>query len=434
MSDRHLNRRAFIKGAAAFGTGVWLGIGRGFASSKSANDKLNIGIIGVGNRAEANISGVKSQNIVALCDIDEDYLCSAAEDFPKAKTYTDFRKLLEQPGIDAVVISTADHTHAIATLMALDAGKHVYCEKPLTHTVREARTVANAAAANKKLATQMGTQIHASSNYRRVVELIQSGAIGTVTEAHAFCHKSWGGGAIATEGQPVPKHIHFDLWLGPAPARAYHSQYLPVNWRRWWDFGGGTLGDMGCHYLDLVHWSLGLRHPKRIEAEGPPPHPETTPPWLVVNYEYDRSAGLGTGLSVRVSWYDGGKKPRLMTEGTVPSWKAGVLFVGSKGMLLADYTKHRLLPESRFADFKAPARTIPESIGHYDEWIEACKTGSPTTCNFDYAGALSEAVLLGNVSYRAGHKIEWDATNLRVTNDPAAMNFVSREYRKGWTV
>ena len=424
MSDRHLNRRAFIKGAAVLGTGVWLGIGRGFASSKSANDKLNIGIIGVGNRAEANISGVKGQNIVALCDIDEDYLRSAAEDFPKAKTYTDFRRLIEQPGIDAVVISTADHTHAVATLMALDAGKHVYCEKPLTHTVHEARAVATAAA-KTKLATQMGTQIHASSNYRRVVELIQTGAIGTVTEAHAFCHKSWGGGTQATEGQPVPKHIHFDVWLGPAPVRPYHSQYLPVNWRKWWDFGGGTLGDMGCHYLDLVHWALGLRHPKTIEAQGPPLNPEMTPPWLIVNYEYP---------GVKVGWYDGGKKPKIMTESDIPNWKAGVLFVGTKGMLLADYTKHRLLPESRFADFKAPARTIPDSIGHYDEWIEACKSGSATTCNFNYAGALSEAVLLGNVAYRAGHKIEWDAANLRVTNDPGAMNFVSREYRKGWAV
>jgi predicted dehydrogenase len=425
MGGNHLNRRAFIKGAAALGTGVWLGIGRGFASSKSAADKLNIGIIGVNNRAATNLAGVKGENIVALCDIDEEFLRGAAADFPKAKTYTDFRKLIEQPGIDAVVISTADHTHAVATLMALDADKHVYCEKPLTHTVQEARAVATAAA-KKKLVTQMGTQIHASSNYRRVVELIQSGAIGTVTEAHAFCHKSWGGGSHAAEGQPLPRHIHFDLWLGPAPARPYHSQYLPVNWRKWWDFGGGTLGDMGCHYLDLVHWALGIRHPKTIQAEGPPRHAETTPPWLIVNYEYD---------AVKVSWSDGGKKPRIMTESAdIPNWKAGVLFVGSKGMLLADYTKHRLLPESRFADFKAPARTIPDSIGHYDEWIEACKTGAPTTCNFDYAGALSEAVLLGNVAYRAGHRIEWDAANLRVTNDPAAMNFVAREYRKGWTV
>lgn len=425
MSNRQLNRRAFIKGAAVLGTGVWLGISRGFAAGRSANDRLNIGIIGVGNRAAANISGVESENIVALCDIDEGFLRSAAEDYPKAKTYTDFRKLLEQPDLDAVVISTADHTHAVATLSALESGKHVYCEKPLTHTVQEARAVARAAAKHK-LATQMGTQIHATSNYRRVVELIQSGAIGTVTEAHAFTHKSWGGAAGTSRPvAPQPKHIHFDLWLGPAPVRPYHSQYLPVNWRRWWDFGGGTLGDMGCHFLDLVHWALGLRHPISIHAEGPPPHPDTAPPWLIVHYEYP---------SAMVHWYDGGKKPRLLTEGTVPDWKAGVLFVGSKGMLLADYTKHRLLPESKFEGFKAPARSIPDSIGHYNEWIQACKTGSPTTCNFDYAGALTEAVLLGNVAFRAGRKIQWDAANLQVTNDPAAMNFVARESREGWTV
>jgi predicted dehydrogenase len=423
MSNRHVNRRAFIKGAV-FGTGVWLGIGRGFASSKSANDRLNIGIIGVGNRAAANISGVEGENIVALCDIDEEYLRRAAEDFPKAKTYIDFRKLIEQPGLDAVVISTADHTHAVATLMTLESGKHVYCEKPLTHTVQEARAVAKAAA-GRKLATQMGTQIHASPNYRRVVELIQSGAVGTVTEAHAFCNKSWGGSGRSAEAQSVPRHIHFDLWLGPAAVRPYHSQYLPVNWRKWWDFGGGTLGDMGCHYLDLVHWALGLRHPKTIQAQGPTPDPETTPEWLIVNYEYE---------GANVSWYDGGKKPRLIAEGTVPNWKAGVLFVGTKGMLLADYTKHRLLPESQFAGFKAPPRTIPDSIGHYEEWIQACKTGRPTTCNFDYAGALTEAVLLGNVAYRAGRKIEWDAANLQIKNDPAAMNFVAREPRNGWAV
>ena len=424
MRDKHLNRRAFIKSTAVLGTGVWLGIGRGLAASKSASDKLNIGIIGVANRAEANISGVNDENIVALCDINEDYLASAAEEYPKAKRHTDFRRLLEQPGIDAVVISTADHTHAVATLTALESGKHVYCEKPLTHTVQEARAVANAAA-KTRLATQMGTQIHASSNYRRVVELVQSGAIGTVTEAHAFSHKSWGGAGRPTDVQPAPKHIHFDLWLGPAPIRPYNSAYLPVNWRKWWDFGGGTLGDMGCHYLDLVHWALDLRHPQTIEAEGPPPNPDTTPSWLIVNYKYP---------SVKVTWHDGGRKPRIMSETDLPDWKAGVLFVGTKGMLLADYTKHRLLPESRFAGFKAPPRTIPDSIGHYEEWIQACKTGAPTACNFDYAGALTEAVLLGNVAYRAGHKIEWDAANMRVTNHPGAMNFVATEPRKGWAV
>ena len=428
MSKRALNRRTFIKGAALAGAGFWLGIDRGFAAGRSASDKLNIGIIGVANRAEDNIDGVREQNIVALCDIDENFLASAAGQFPRARTYTDFRKLLELPGLDAVVVSTADHTHAVATLAALQAGKHVYCEKPLTHTVHEARAVAEAAA-RYKLATQMGTQIHAGENYRRVVEIIQGGTLGDITEAHVFCHKSWGGGERPAEKAPTPKHIHFDLWLGPAASRPYHSEYLPVNWRRWWDFGGGTLGDMGCHYMDLVHWALGLRHPVTIEAEGPPPHPETTPAWMIARYQYPyRNA------EIPVTWYDGGKKPRLMKEGTVPNWKDGVLFVGSKGMLLADYRKFRLLPESDFAGFKAPKPSIPASVGHYEEWIQACKHGTPTSCNFDYAGALTEAVLLGNVAYRAGQKIQWDAKNLKATNTPAATNFVQREYRKGWEV
>jgi predicted dehydrogenase len=428
MIKRPLNRRNFIKGASVLGAGFWLGIERGFAAGKSPNDKLNIGIIGTANRAAENIDGVSSQNIVALCDIDDNFLTEAAEQFPKAKKYTDFRKLIEHPGLDAVVVSTADHTHAVATLAALQAGKHVYCEKPLTHTVQEARAVAEAAARYKR-ATQMGTQIHAGDNYRRVVEVIQSGVIGNVSEAHVFCHKSWGGGDRPKETPPVPKHIHFDLWLGPAPARPYHSQYLPVNWRRWWDFGGGTLGDMGCHYMDLAHWALELRHPETIEAEGPPVHSETTPAWLVVRYTYPSKKS-----DLQVTWYDGGKKPRLIKDGKAPDWRDGVLFVGSKGMLLADYKKFRLLPEADFAGFKGPKPSIPASIGHYEEWIQACKHGTPTTCNFDYAGALTEAILLGNVAYRVGQKIDWDARNLKATNAPAAMNFVQSEYRKGWEV
>ena len=425
MSQRVLNRRSFIKGAAVAGAGFWLGIQPRVVAGKSSNDKLNIGIIGVANRAADNIDGVRGENIVALCDIDENFLAEAAEQFPRARTYTDFRNLIEHPGLDAVVISTADHTHAVATLAALQSGKHVYCEKPLTHTVQEARAVAEAAARYKR-ATQMGTQIHASENYRRVVETIHSGALGDITEAHVFCNKSWGGGVRPKETLPVPRHIHFDLWLGPAPVRPYHSEYLPVNWRRWWDFGGGTLGDMGCHYMDLVHWALGLRHPKTIEAEGPPAHPETAPPSLAVRYQYPYR-----NSEIPVTWYDGGKKPRLMKEGAVPNWKAGVLFVGSRGMLLADYRSFRLLPEPSFAGFKA-ARSIPASVGHYEEWIQACKHGTPTTCNFDYAGALTEAVLLGNVAYRTGRRLLWDAASLRATNVPAAEHYLRREYRKGW--
>jgi predicted dehydrogenase len=397
----------------------------------SANEKLNVGIIGTANRARSNIAGVESENIVALCDIDDHFLSELSLRFPQATKYNDFRKLIDQRDIDAVVISTADHTHAVATAAALRAGKHVYCEKPLTHSVYEARSISKLAARNKQLATQMGTQIHAGDNYRRVVELIQSGAVGTVGEIHVWCDRTWSGGGRPTETPPIPPNLHWDLWLGPAASRPYHPEYLPKNWRRWWDFGGGTLGDMACHYLDLPFWALNLRHPRTIEAQGPPVNPETTPAWLIVKYEF---AARGALPEVKLTWYDGGKRPQIVEQGEVPDWKNGVLFVGDKGMLLADYSRRALLPEARFAGFQPPAPFIPDSVGHHKEWLLGCKTGSETTCNFGYASALTEAVLLGNVAYRAGCKLEWDASTLRVKNSRQAMDFVRTEYRKGWTL
>jgi predicted dehydrogenase len=373
---------------------------------------------------------VAGENIVAVCDVDEHYLAAILQKHPDATSYKDFRKLLEQKNIDAVVISTADHTHAVATLAALHAGKHVYCEKPLTHTVSEARLVANTAA-KYKLATQMGTQIHAGNNYRRVVELVQGGVIGPVTECHVWCDKSWSGGDRPTARPPIPSNLHWDLWLGPAPERPYHSDYLPATWRRWWDFGNGTLGDMGCHYLDLAYWALRLGHPLTIQAEGPPVHAETTPAWLIVNYEYDARDKMPP---VRVSWYDGGRQPALLTQVKQSDWKSGVLFVGGKGMLLADYDRCKLLPESEYEGFVPPAPSIPDSIGHYNEWIRACKTGAPTTCNFQYAGLLTEGVLLGNVAYRTGQKIEWDGMAMKAKNCRQAMDFIHRKYRKGWAI
>ncbi|MDB6019987.1 MAG: putative dehydrogenase [Pedosphaera sp.] len=428
MNKRSLTRRDFLHSTTLAATGFWFSLRNPWHRRPSPNEKLNIGIIGTANRAQTNIAGVASQIIVALCDIDDNYLAAAARKFPGAATYNDFRKLLDQKNVDAVVISTADHTHAAAAVAALRSGLHVYCEKPLSHNVAEARLLSRMAA-KYKCATQMGTQIHAGNNYRRVVELIQSGAIGPVTECHVWCDKSWSGGQRPLEQPHIPSSLHWDLWLGPAPERPYHPAYLPANWRRWWDFGNGTLGDMGCHYLDLAHWALNLRHPLTIDTEGPPVHPETTPPWLIVHYEY---AARDTLPPVRVSWYDGGKRPTGILADNVPNWRNGVLFVGKKGMLLADYEHRRLLPESDFTDFVPPTPWIPDSIGHYQEWLQACKTGSPTTCNFDYAGALSEAVLLGNVAYRSGRKLEWDAALLKFKNCNEAINYIHPEYRKGW--
>jgi predicted dehydrogenase len=254
-----------------------------------------------------------------------------------------------------------------------------------------------------------------------------------VREVHVWCGKSWGGGDRPKDTPPVPAGLHYDLWLGPAPQRPYHPAYVPFNWRRWWDFGGGTLADMACHYVDLPFWALGLRHPTRVAAEGATPvNPETAAPWLIVRYAFPARGELP---AVLLTWYDGGKRPAAFAEGKLPKWGDGVLFVGAKGMLLADYNKHRLLPEADFAGYAPPAPSIPKSVGHHREWVEACKTGGPTTCNFDYAGALTEAVLLGNVSYRLGNKpLEWDAKHLRVTNEPEAEKLIRWEYRKPWTL
>ena len=253
--------------------------------SDSPNEKLNLGVVGPAGRGGENHHGVAHQNIVAICDVDKDRAAEPLKRFPGAKFYQDYRKLIDAEKIDGIVVSTADHTHAHASITAMRRGIHCYCEKPLTHSVWEARLAARTA---KKyhVVTQMGTQIHAENNYRRVVEVIQSGAIGPVRQVHVWVGKGWGGGDRPTEKPAVPANLDWDLWLGPAPARPYHSTYLPANWRRWWDFGNGTLGDMGCHYMDLVFWALGLRHPKTIQAEGPPLNPETAPLGMKVTYEF----------------------------------------------------------------------------------------------------------------------------------------------------
>ena len=273
----------------------------------------------------------------------------------------------------------------------------------------------------------MGTQIHAENNYRRVVELVQSGAIGPIQEVHVWVGSQWGGGERPTETVAVPKELDWDLWLGPAPARPYNPTYLPANWRRWWDFGNGTLGDMGCHYMDLVFWSLGLRHPSTVAAEGPPLNHETAPLGLKAIWEFP---ARGDKPAVTVTWTDGDRVENKFDGHELPG--AGVYFIGSEGSMFADYGSHRLFPEEKFKDFKAPEQTIADSIGHHEEWIAACKTGSPTTCNFDYSGALAECVLLGTVAYRVGKKLEWDAEALKAKNAPEADEFLRRAYRKGW--
>jgi predicted dehydrogenase len=425
VSRRQFLRQALIAGTA---TAAWGALPRiAPAKVKSANGRLNLGIIGVAAKGEDNLNNVASENIIALCDIDSQRLGKAAERFPDAVRYADYRKLLERTDLDAVVVSTPDHTHAIPTVRALQAGLDVYCEKPLAHSVWEVRQMREAAAKNKCV-TQMGTQIHAGDNYRRVVELVQSGVLGKVDRVHV-----WLGNSLRDDGRRVtestpPAHVDYDLWIGPAPYRPYHESHFHFNWRYWFDFGGGWLADFGCHYMDLPFWALDLRYPTTIEAKG---EKVTTgendiPDHMQVDYHFPSRGDLPP---VHMTWYHGGWRP----EGAeVYEKSSAVLFEGENGRLLADYGTHKLFLEPGL-ESAAPSETIPPSIGHWKEWIEACKSRGPTTCNFDYSGALAESVLLGNVSYRVGgKKLEWDADALAATNCPEAAQYVRREYRKGW--
>src|SRR5262245_18754471 len=442
LPTRKTNRRQFLKTTAAASVAL---TALNFLHARGAVDRLNIAVIGSGGRGAANLKQVGAENIVALCDVKRSAVEMAAQNHPQAKKVTDFRRIYDKANeIDAVVVSTCEHTHAFATLPALQLGKHVYCEKPLTHNVWEARII-RGAAAKAKVATQMGTQIHASDNYRRVVELIQTGAIGPVHEAHVWVARAWGLQSEVdaklnedrvyvtdrpTESLPPPADLDWDLWLGPAPARPFHTAYYPgPKWYRWWAFGNGTMSDLGSHWNDLPFWALALSAPVTIEASGPPPHPEIAPASMTATYEFP---ARGKNPPVRLTWYQGSPRPTLWIKNKIPRWDSGVLFVGDKGMLLSDYSKHVLLPEKQFENFQRPAPFIPKSLGHWAEWIHACKTGAPTTCNFEYAGKLTESNHLGNVAYRAGKKLQWDTKALKATNCPEADAFIRREYRAGW--
>ena len=430
-----LSRRRFFQQSAIAAAGFGLSARLSGAPHKiSPNNKLNIGIIGVSHQGRYDLDNVATENIVALCDVDDNFLADAAAKFPGAKTYNDYRRLLDQKDIDAVVIATPDHTHAVATVAALKSGRHVYCEKPLTHTISECRIVIETTRKTRRV-TQIGTQIHAGTNYRRVVELVASGVIGPIGEVYVWVNATYGGKDRPTDTPPVPPELHYDLWLGPVPERPYSPEYLPINWRNWWAFGGGALADFGCHFMDLPHWALGLRVPISAEVvQGPPVHPESTPPWLIVRYQYPARASQP---AVTLTWYHGGKYPQppILSAELGEKWKGGgVLFIGKKGMLLSDYNNHVLLPEKDFEGFVPPKPSIPDSIGHHAEWIDASKTGGSTTCNFDYSGALTEAALLGNVAYRTGQKIEWDSAHLRPKNCPQAEEFIQHHYREGWKI
>jgi predicted dehydrogenase len=432
---RTLTRRDLLRSGALASGAILLtrSAGARRRGPRSPNEQLDLGVIGVGNRGWDNLSGVASENVKALCDVDRGYLAAAAAQFPAAARYVDFRNMLEHERLDAVVVSTPDHVHAPAALAALRLGLHVYCEKPLAHTVREARLLADEARARGR-ATQMGTQIHAGSNYRRVVELVRAGSIGEVHAVHVFCSKSWGAKDDPKQVDPVPEALRYDLWLGPAAERPFHRDLHPASWRRYWDFGGGTLADMACHYVDLPFWALELDYPTSVEVIGPHPHPRCAPEWLMARWRFPARASRG---ALDLHWYDGGRRPEALQEYDCLDWTDGVLFLGQRGALIADYERHELLPRERFRDHVPPQPTISESIGHHAEWIEACKTGARTTCAFDYSGPLTETVLLGIVAHRRaifGKVYAWDAERLRMTNDAESEALLVGTHRKGWEV
>ncbi len=447
------SRRRFLQTSAAAGAGL-LGF-PAIVSSRSPNSKLNLAFIGAGGRGAKDMAEMEpTENIVALCDVNAHNLESAHAKHPKARIYKDFRKLYDDKtdDIDAVVVATTEHTHAFATLPALQLKKPVYCEKPLTRDVFECRKVIEAAAA-AGVPTQMGTQMHATDNFRRVVELVRANAVGPIREVHVWVSRSWGlqsreeaeaakdpllakNGLWVMdrpkEGMPVPDFVDWDLWIGPAPWREYHDCYLPgPMWYRWWDFANGTMSDLGSHWNDLPFWALELDAPLTVEAFGPDPHPEIAPATMSAKYEYGQRGELPP---VTLTWYQGNMKPPQWENGEIPQWGNGMLFIGDDGMILADYRNNILLPEEKFKDFERPPMSIESSPGQQVEFLEAIKNGTPTLCHFGYSGPLTEANHLGNVAFRAGTKLEWDSKNLKIPNAPEAERFLKREYREGWSL
>jgi predicted dehydrogenase len=429
-----MNRRGFLQGSAAFAVTAAAAPVLAEDTKTSANEKINIGIIGVGGQGMYSLGNVAHENVVALCDVDSERsdVAKARRDHSRAKFYQDFRKLLEQKNIDAVVVATPDHWHAIPAVQAMRAGKHVYCEKPLAHSVHEVRVMMETAA-KQKVVTQMGTQIHAENNYRRVVEIVQAGVLGKIERVHVWCHRRPDRRKLAKTPPAVPAGLDYDLWLGPAPERPFDPAFLPFHWRWWFDFGGGVLADMACHFMDLPHWALDLRTPTTVEATGGKKlgHGDhDVPDVLQVDYHY---AARGDRPAVHLSWYSGVPGWGLTTTSPFHGFHDGVLFIGDKGNLVADYSHYKLLPEKEFKGFTPPKQTIPASLGHHREWLKAIRQAGTTTCNFAYSGALAETVLLGNVAYHSGVKLNWDE-KAGTTGSAEADKWLRRDYRKGWTL
>jgi predicted dehydrogenase len=454
---RSMSRRDFLgASAAAAAFTIVPSYVLGGPNNTPPSEKLNIAGVGIGGMGKNNIEKCSGENIVALCDVDWDYAAPVFEKYPKARKWKDFRKMLdEQKDIDAVVVATPDHAHAVVAMAAMKRGKHVYVQKPLTRMVYEARMLTETAK-KYKVATQMGNQGHSGEGTRLVCEWIRSGVIGDVREVHCWTNRPvWPQGiGRPKNSEPVPDTLDWDQWIGPAPFRPYNSAYHPFNWRAWLDFGAGALGDMGCHVMDASFWALKLKYPVSVEATHSYDvqemwkrfdNTESYPRSSVVHYQFPAREGMPP---VTLHWYDGGLLPespedlepgrsmtRLGTDGS------GTLFIGDKGKLVSGCygESPRLIPEAKMRELKQPPKTLPRveggRDGHELNWIRACKGGEPACSNFDYSGPLTETVVMGNLAIlNPGKKLLWDGKNMKVTNDDDANKYVNVPYREGWSL
>ncbi len=447
MKNKLCSRRRFLGASAALAAFSLAPRSiLGGPNQKAPGEKLNIAGIGVGGMGAGNLQALASENIVALCDVDTQYAAHTIKQYPKARVWNDYRLMLEQQkDIDAVIIATPDHTHAIISMAAIKAGKHVYCQKPLTHDVYEARMLAQAAK-EAGVATQMGNQGHSMEGIRSICEWIWDGAIGEISEVDAWCslsyypwgHAGWSSkwGARPKDTPAVPEQVHWDLWLGPAPERPYHPAYHPAVWRCWWDFGCGMMGDRGAHTIDAVVWALKLGAPKSVEATSCGLNPDTHPLSAIVTYRFPARGPLPP---LKMTWYEGTRPPRPEALGEELEWPAegGALFHGTRGKIIAGVygNEPRLLPLKLHREYQRPPKTLPRVSGSHEmDWVRACKTGGKSGSDFSYSGPLTETCLLGNIAKRVDGLIEWDAANLKVTNLPEANQYVRTPYRRGWTL
>jgi predicted dehydrogenase len=422
-----LTRRDFIKTASIAAAPIAM---RGpLFGADAPSNKINIAVIGLGGRGAANLGGVKDQNIVALCDVDDVRAGKAYDAHPNAKKFYDFRQMFDEmeKQIDAVVISTPDHTHFHPASWAMQRGKHVYLEKPMAHNLWEVRTLTELAA-KKKLATQLGAQRHTMEGLRNGVEIVKSGVLGKIKEVHSWISSARGMPTPSTGAMKIPDTLKWDLWLGPVASRPYTKDVCPYSWRFWWDFGTGEAGNWGCHILDIPFWALDLKYPTRVSGKGPQPDPQRTPKEMATQLEFPAT---DTRPAVTLHWYQG--TPAILKEQKLDAGGMNNLFIGAEGMLLCGFNNFRLLPAEKFKGHQV-VKTFPKSPGFYTEWFNAIRGGAAATCHFDYSGPMAETVLLANIAYRVQGAFEWDAANLKIKGNPQAEKLIKEEYRKGWEV